>query len=92
VLPEALRARALKLAGRRATREGEIVIDAKRYRSRERNREDAIERLAGLLRRATQTPRPRKKTRVSPTARKKRVETKRRQGRRKQLRKTPNEE
>lgn len=91
-LPEPLRTRALRLAGTRATRRGVIVIEAKRYRSRERNREDAIERLARLLGRAAETPKPRKATRVSPARKKKRVETKRRQGRRKQLRKAPPEE
>lgn len=91
-LPEPIRTRALKLAGKRATRDGEIVIEAKRYRSQERNREDAIARLVVLLRRATEQPKPRKKTRVSRTAKKKRVETKRQQGRRKQLRKPPDEE
>src|SRR6056297_2288935 len=59
-LAEPLRTRSLKLAGARATRNGEIVIEAKRYRSQERNREDAVARLVGLLQRATQTPRPRK--------------------------------
>ncbi len=91
-LPEPLRSRALRLAGSRATRRGVIVIEAKRYRSQERNREDAIARLVKLLRRAAETPRPRKATRISPAKKEKRVETKRRQGRRKQLRKAPPEE
>ncbi len=91
-LPESWRYRALKLAGSRATREGLIVIEAKRYRTQERNRDDAIARLIGLLRKAAHEPRPRKKTRVSPAKKKKRVEAKRRHGRRKQLRKIPPEE
>lgn len=91
-LPDPLRARALKLAGARATRDGLIVIEAKRFRSRERNREDAIDRLAGLLRRAAQTPKPRKRTTVSRAARKRRLQDKRKQARRKQLRKTPAED
>ena len=91
-LPEILRSRALKLAGRRATRTGTIVIEAKRYRTQERNREDALARLVTLLRRAAEQPKPRKKTGVSHTARKKRVAAKRLQGRRKQLRKSPAEE
>lgn len=89
-LPETARARALKLAGRRATRDGAIVIEAKRYRSQERNREDAIARLLTLLRRAVEPPPPpRKKKRVSRSAKKRRVEAKRRRSRRKQLRKPP---
>ncbi|MGH8128691.1 MAG: alternative ribosome rescue aminoacyl-tRNA hydrolase ArfB [Gammaproteobacteria bacterium] len=91
-LPEALRTRALKLAGRRATLGGVIVIEAKRYRTQERNREDAIERLVALLRRSSEQPKPRKKTRVSRAAKKKRVAAKRQQGQRKQLRKSPVEE
>lgn len=88
-LPESWRPRALKLAGSRATREGIIVIEAKRYRTQERNREDAVARLLGLLRKAAHEPRPRKKIRVSPAKKKKRVEAKRQHGRRKQLRKMP---
>jgi ribosome-associated protein len=88
-LPESWRSRALKLAGSKATREGVIVIEAKRYRTQERNRDDAVERLIGLLRKAAHEPRPRKKTRVSPAKKKKRVEAKRQHGRRKQLRKMP---
>ena len=88
-LPESWRSRALKLAGSKATREGVIVIEAKRYRTQERNRDDAIARLLGLLRKAAHEPRPRKKTRVSPARKKKRVDAKRQHGRRKQLRKMP---
>lgn len=84
-----VRARALRLAGQRATRDGAIVIEAKRYRTQERNREDAIERLAALLRRAAKRPKPRKKTRPGRAAQKKRVEAKRRRGARKRLRKPP---
>lgn len=88
-LPEPVRSRALKLSGKRATREGEIVIEAKRYRTQERNREDAVERLLTLLRRATEQPKPRKKTRISRATKKQRVEAKRRQGQRKRLRQSP---
>lgn len=88
-LPEDIRERAIKLAGRRATKDGIIVIEAKRYRTQERNREDAIARLIALLRRSAETPKPRKKTRVSRAAKKKRVEAKRRRGAKKQLRQTP---
>lgn len=91
-LPEMLRSRALKLAGRRATRDGTIVIEAKRYRTQERNREDALARLVALLQCAAEQPKPRKKTGVSRTARKKRVTAKRLQGQRKQLRKPPADE
>ncbi|HET8552929.1 MAG TPA: alternative ribosome rescue aminoacyl-tRNA hydrolase ArfB [Gammaproteobacteria bacterium] len=88
-LPEDIRARAIRLAGRRATKDGVIVIEAKRYRTQERNRDDAIERLVRLLQRATVVPKPRKKTKVSRAAKKKRVEQKRTQGNKKNLRKRP---
>ncbi|HET6655291.1 MAG TPA: alternative ribosome rescue aminoacyl-tRNA hydrolase ArfB [Gammaproteobacteria bacterium] len=88
-LPEAVRARAIKLAGRRATREGVIVIEAKRYRTQERNREDAIDRLVRLIERATVVPKPRKKKKVSAAAKRKRVEQKRTRSKKKGLRKPP---
>ncbi|HYW77532.1 MAG TPA: alternative ribosome rescue aminoacyl-tRNA hydrolase ArfB [Gammaproteobacteria bacterium] len=89
LLPESWRSRALKVAGSKATREGVIVIEAKRFRTQERNREDAIARLVNLLQKASRRQRPRKKTRISKAKKKKRLEAKRKHGQRKQLRKTP---
>jgi ribosome-associated protein len=91
-LPEEVRLRLMKLAGRRATKNGVIVIEARRYRTQERNREDAIERLLVLIRRAAERPKPRKKTRVGRAAKRKRIEAKRLQGKRKRLRRSPAEE
>lgn len=92
-LPEAVRERLIRLAGRRATRDGEIVIEAKRFRSQERNREDARERLAALVARAAEPPPPpRKKKKVSKAAKRRRVEAKRRHKQVKQLRKPPKPE
>lgn len=92
-LPGHIRARALKIAGKRATKEGVIVIEAKRYRTQERNREDAIARLVTLVQRAETPPAPpRRKKRVSRAAKRKRVQAKRRKGAKKQLRKPPREE
>ncbi|HET7307152.1 MAG TPA: alternative ribosome rescue aminoacyl-tRNA hydrolase ArfB [Gammaproteobacteria bacterium] len=88
-LPEDVRVRAIRFAGRRATKDGEIVIEARRYRTQERNRDDAIERLVRLLQRATVVRKPRKKTKVSRAAKKKRVEQKRTRGKKKSLRKRP---
>ncbi|HET7674648.1 MAG TPA: alternative ribosome rescue aminoacyl-tRNA hydrolase ArfB [Gammaproteobacteria bacterium] len=88
-LPDAVRTRLLRLAGRRATREGVIVIDARRFRSQERNRDDALERLVALIRRATEKPKLRKKTSVSRAAKKRRVEEKRARAAKKGLRKPP---
>ena len=87
-LPDDVRERLTRLAGRRMTKEGVLVIDARRFRTQERNRQDAVDRLVGLVRRATVKPRPRrptKPTRVSKerrlTGKRRRGETKRRRGR-----------
>lgn len=62
-LPEDILTRLLKLAGQRATREGDILIEANRFRTQERNREDARERLIALIAKAAEPPPPpRKKT------------------------------
>ena len=65
-LPEPVRARLIRLAGRRATAEGVIVITAQRQRSQERNREEAVARLVALIAEAAVPPVPRRPTR--PTA------------------------
>lgn len=62
-LPEEVRRRLRSIAGKRMTIVGEIVITAQRFRSQERNREDAIDRLVRMLRRAAEPPRPRTATR-----------------------------
>ena len=77
-LPEDVRERLLELAGTRATKHGEIVISAHRFRARERNREDALERLVALVRRAAVPGKPRRPTRPSPAAKRRRLEDKRR--------------
>jgi ribosome-associated protein len=63
-LPEDVRERVIRLAGQRATKEGVIVIEASRFRTQERNRQDARDRLAALVAKAAEPPPPpRKKTR-----------------------------
>src|SRR5215210_5389695 len=62
-LPEPVRVRLYKLAGRRMTGDGVIVITAARFRSQVRNREDARERLVALIQQAAEPPAPRHKTR-----------------------------
>jgi ribosome-associated protein len=71
-------ARLRRLAGRRMTADGVIVITARRFRSQESNREDAIARLADLLRASAQPPRTRRPTAPGKAAREKRLEGKRR--------------
>ncbi|MBI4183888.1 MAG: aminoacyl-tRNA hydrolase [Proteobacteria bacterium] len=77
-LPDPVRARLLRLAGRRATEEGVVVIDARRFRSQDANRRDALARLLALLRRAAEAPRPRRATRPPRAAAERRLEAKRR--------------
>lgn len=85
-LPEAVRARLLALAGSRATQDGELLITARRFRSQERNRQDAIERLIALIQKAIEVPKPRLKTRPSRAAKQRRMDAKRRVGEKKQTR------
>ncbi len=83
-LPEAVRARLKEVAGNRMTKDGELLISAQRFRSQERNREDARERLLALLRKAANPPKARRKTKPSKAARERRMQAKRRQGEKKQ--------
>lgn len=76
-LPEPVRQRALRLAGSRATKDGEILIEAGRYRTQELNRTDARDRLMELLKRAAEPPpKPRKKTKPSRGAVERRLKAK----------------
>ncbi|MCH7776909.1 MAG: aminoacyl-tRNA hydrolase [Gemmatimonadetes bacterium] len=79
-LPGDVRARLVRLAGRRMTTEGVLVIEARRFRTRERNRADALARLTALIRRAAEPPKPRRKTRPPRASKARRLETKRRRG------------
>ncbi|MHB1591963.1 MAG: alternative ribosome rescue aminoacyl-tRNA hydrolase ArfB [Sulfuricella sp.] len=79
-LPEDVRARLMKLAGSRLTNEGELLIEAKRHRTQERNRQDAIQRLVELIRRATEKPKPRIATKPTKASKKRRLDAKSRRG------------
>lgn len=86
-LPTAVKERLVTLAGRRITKDGVLVITAQRHRTRERNREDALERLLELLREAaTPPPPPRRPTKPSRAAKARRVDEKTRRGSTKRLR------
>jgi ribosome-associated protein len=85
-LPEPVRRRLLELAGRRLTREGVLVITARRFRNQERNRQDAIQRLTALILRAASPPKTRRPTRPGPAAARRRLEAKSRRGRLKEAR------
>jgi ribosome-associated protein len=75
-LPAEVRARLERLAGRRLTGEGVLVITARRHRSQERNREDALAVLVSLIRRAAVAPVPRRPTRPTAAARRERMQAK----------------
>src|SRR5947207_7581199 len=77
-LPAAVRARLEQLAGRRLTRDGVLVIAAQRFRTQERNRQDALDRLIDLIARAAVTPKPRRLTKPTAGARARRLEGKKR--------------
>jgi ribosome-associated protein len=75
-LPEAVRVRLIRLAGRRLSAEGILTIEAHRYRTQERNRRDALERLIALIQRATPEPKLRKPTRPTRASKERRLEGK----------------
>ena len=85
-LPTEMRARLARLAGRRMTADGVLVITAQRHRTQARNRDDARERLIELIRRAAAPPVPRRSTRVPARARRERLERKKRHSGLKRLR------
>jgi ribosome-associated protein len=86
-LPEPVRARLLRSGDRRIDSAGVILIQAHRFRTRERNRADARARLAAVIRRASQPPKPRKATRPSRAAKQRRLDAKKQRSRAKVLRK-----
>ncbi len=75
-LPDAVAVRLIKLAGKRATNDGEIVITAQRFRTQEANRKDATDRLVELILAATHVPKRRVETKPSRASRERRVDTK----------------
>ncbi|MCH7607008.1 MAG: aminoacyl-tRNA hydrolase [Chloroflexi bacterium] len=85
-IPDAVRTRLRSLAGRRMSASGVVVIKAQRYRSQDRNRADALERLVGLIRRAAEPQRPRRPTAPTKASVRRRLDAKARQARAKQLR------
>ena len=85
-LPEAVRQRLERLAGRRLTRDGVIVLVAQGQRSQLRNREEALARLIELIREAARPPVPRKKTKPTKASKRRRVDDKKRHGAIKSLR------
>jgi ribosome-associated protein len=87
-LSEAAKARLVKLAGKRLTAEGVLVIEARRYRSQERNRQEAVTRLVRLVQQALEPPKLRRPTRPSAASREKRLQEKKERSEIKRLRRT----
>ena len=85
-LPDDVSIRLQKLAGRRLTKDGVLVIEAQTHRTQERNRADALARLIALIRQAAVAPKPRKKTKPSRAARAERVDQKVHRGEIKRMR------
>jgi len=88
-LPGWLKARLLALQDSRLTRDGVLVLKAQQHRSQEMNREEALQRLHALVESAAHVPKPRKATRPSRASKRKRLDSKIRRGRIKQLRGKP---
>jgi len=88
-LPDGVKARLRTIAGSRMTKEGVIVITAQVHRAQERNREDAIERLVDLIRRAAYRPPPRRPTKPTLGSKRRRLDSKTKHARIKTLRGKP---
>jgi ribosome-associated protein len=85
-LPDEVRARLERLAGRRLTQQGVLVITAQRHRTQQRNRQDALDRLVELVRRAATAPTARRATKPTAGSRERRLESKKRRSLVKSLR------
>ncbi|MEX1197944.1 MAG: alternative ribosome rescue aminoacyl-tRNA hydrolase ArfB [Pseudohongiellaceae bacterium] len=85
-LPPFYKERLLQRNDNRISKEGVIILKAQRYRTQERNREDALQRLQALIRAAGETQKPRRPTKPPRAARRKRLDNKTRRGKVKRLR------
>lgn len=85
-LPEEVKARLIHLAGKRITSEGVLLIEAKRFRTQEPNREDALQRFIELVRKSLVKPKARKRTKPTAAAKEERLKEKKRKGEIKKLR------
>jgi ribosome-associated protein len=75
-LPEIIKTRLMKVALKRISNDGFLIIEAKRFRTQEQNRQDAITRLAALLRKASEESKPRKRTKPTQSSKEKRLKAK----------------
>jgi ribosome-associated protein len=89
-LPDDVRERLISLAGRRITEDGILIVDARRFRTQGQNRQDAIDRLVELIRKASQKTKIRRPTRSTLASKKRRLESKRRRKETKRMRGSTN--
>ena len=87
-LPDDLRNRIVCIAGKKMTEQGELLITASRFRTQDRNRQDAFDRLAALIRRAAVPPKVRRPTVPTQASNERRLKSKRHRGKIKQIRKS----
>ncbi|MEW8201076.1 MAG: alternative ribosome rescue aminoacyl-tRNA hydrolase ArfB [Candidatus Thiodiazotropha endolucinida] len=85
-LPERYRERLLKLSDKRINKDGVVIIKAQRYRDQERNRQDALDRLQRLIARVLTKPKKRIPTKPTKASNRRRLDSKTRRGRQKELR------
>lgn len=90
-LPEDARQRLIRIGGKRVTDDGVLVIDARRFRTQDRNRQDARDRLVEIVRKAARKPKPRKATRPTAASRRRRIEEKKQRGKVKRMRRMTEE-
>lgn len=83
-----LKGRLIRLAGKRVNAEGVLILEAKRFRTQEANREDALAKFRELIRKAGEKPKVRKKTRPTKASKEERMKEKKRRGEMKKLRQT----
>ena len=88
VIPQEAKARLTHLAGSRMTNEGVLVIEARRFRTQEKNRDDAIARFTAFLKKSLEKPKARLKTKPNRASREKRLESKKKRGDVKRTRQT----
>jgi ribosome-associated protein len=88
-LPPEIRDRLVLLAGRRLTENGILIVEAQRFRSQERNRKDALEKLKSLIQKAAEKPKSRRKTVPTQASKQRRLDDKHHRSRIKQKRLTP---
>jgi len=85
-LPDDIRKRLVNLAGKKITEDGVLIIHAQRFRTQERNRQDAFDRLVTLIRKASEKPKVRRETRPTLASKRRRLEAKHHRSKAKRMR------